>query len=265
MMIIEVICMPSRMERYYKSGSKTPNRSERNERLYRDIYDHAAYSNIEGVAHLNRTNEVDITKIKNMLKNREQYQQQKELRNIVTTKVQEKEPEVSILDEEKNYDIRDILNKAKVNRPTDNQYHRLEDTEYFKKLKQEKENPKDLRDMIDTIQNTSLYNQMEDKELSLDMFEDLKSENNTIIESKDAIQSLLEEAKKEEQKKQEEKIEMDHSFYTSSLGFAEDDFEQIADLNHNIKKNNFWIKTLVFLLLIVVAVFIIIGIYMLMK
>ena len=42
--------MASRMERYYKQGNTRLKRSERNQELYRDIYDSASYSNIEGIA-----------------------------------------------------------------------------------------------------------------------------------------------------------------------------------------------------------------------
>ena len=66
------------MEKYYSSQPETTKRSQRNQSLYREIYDLGEYSNIEAVATLDRTNEIDITKIKDMLKNREDYKRQKE-------------------------------------------------------------------------------------------------------------------------------------------------------------------------------------------
>lgn len=264
--------MTSRMERYYKPTNRTSKRSERNQELYREIYEVGEYSNIEGIATIEKSNEVDITKIKNMLKNREQYQQQRQFRQMIKKPEIEKiEANDDPLENEKNYDIRDVLNKAKVNKKTEEKYHSLDDTGYniLKNLKEKsmrhEESEDELRELIDTITSNSELNQLATKELSLDMFDDLKSENNTVIENRDAIKSLLEDAKKEEIKKNRENEEMDKSFYTSSLNFGENDFEQLSNINHNLKKNNILIKILVFIILLLVTAGIIFLIYTLLK
>lgn len=264
--------MTSRMERYYKPTNRTSKRSERNQELYREIYEVGEYSNIEGIATIEKSNEVDITKIKNMLKNREQYQQQRQFRQMIKKPEMEKiEANDDLLENEKNYDIRDVLNKAKVNKKTEEKYHSLDDTGYniLKNLKEKsmrhEESEDELRELIDTITSNSELNQLATKELSLDMFDDLKSENNTVIENRDAIKSLLEDAKKEEIKKNRENEEMDKSFYTSSLNFGENDFEQLSNINHNLKKNNILIKILVFIILLLVTAGIIFLIYTLLK
>lgn len=262
--------MASRMERYYKPTNRTSKRSERNQDLYREIYEDGEYSNIEGIATIEKSNEVDITKIKNMLKNREEYQRQRQFRQMMVKPQVAEENPTSELETEKNYDIRDILNKAKSNKTTEEKYHRIDDTGYniLKNLKEKSlkgEESEELRELIDTITSNSELNQLATREISLDMFNDLKSEENTVIENKDSVRALLEEAKKEEMKKDLEKEEMDKSFYTSSLNFGEDDFEQLSDLNHNLKKNNVLIKVLVILLFIAVTAGIIFLIYMLLK
>lgn len=235
MIILEVICLTSRMERYYKPTAHVSKRSERNQELYREIYEDGEYSNIEGIATIEKSNEVDITKIKNMLKNREQYQKQRQLRQMIKEPITTIEDKKPALESEKNYDIRDILNKAKSNKKEEEKYHRLDNTGYniLKNLKEknihQKENPDELRDLIDTITSNSELNQLATKELSLDMFEDLKSEENTIVENKDSIKALLEEVKKEELVKNSGKEEMDQSFYTSSLNFGDDDFESLKE------------------------------------
>ncbi len=232
---IEVICLTSRMERYYKPSNHTSKRSERNQELYREIYEDGEYSNIEGIATIEKSNEVDITKIKNMLKNREQYQKQRQFRQMIKEPIQTVEEEKPTFEAEKNYDIRDILNKAKNNKKEEEKYHRLDHTGYniLKNLKeksmQKNEHPDELRELIDTITSNSELNQLATRELSLDLFDDLKSEENTVIENRDSIKALLEEAKKEDQMKKKEKEEMDQSFYTSSLNFGDDDFEQISE------------------------------------
>ncbi len=262
--------MASRMERYYKSNNHTSKRSDRNQHLYHEIYEGGEYSNIEGIATIEKSNEVDITKIKNMLKNREEYHRQRQFRQMMV-KPATQEPVESVAQEtEKNYDIRDILNKAKNSKTTEEKYHRIDDTGYniLKKLKEkslQNEDKEELRELIDTITSNSELNQLATKELSLDMFDDLKSEDNTTIQNKDSVKALLEEAKKEELQKDLEKEEMDKSFYTSSLNFGEDDFEQLSDLNHNLKRNNILMKIIVVILLVAVMAGIIFLIYTLLK
>ena len=74
--------MPSRMSRYY--GSRTPNsRSERNAELYKSLYQTATdYSNVSMVATLEHPNEIEIDKIKQLIKDRETYQKQKEVSSL---------------------------------------------------------------------------------------------------------------------------------------------------------------------------------------
>lgn len=270
--------MASRMERYYKQNSSHSKRSERNQSLYRDIYDSASYSNIEGIATIEKSNEIDITKVKKMLKNREEYKRQKEVNRIIDRK----EPEVYVepvktatLDNDKNYDIRDILNKAKGNKKNEDKYHSIDNTNYdiLRKIKEKKDlfkeesNEDELRELIDTITSNTAINQLGDKELSLDLLDDLKSNNeDTVIENNSVIKNILEEAKQEEmRKKQDSTTELDKSFFTSSLNFGEDDFEKIASLNSNLMKNNVLLKALVLVVLIAITAGIIFLVYHFIK
>jgi len=64
--------MATRMQKYYKSDradANTGSRSSRNKDLYGEIYTGSKYSNIEGIASIDNANEVDITKVKEMLNN----------------------------------------------------------------------------------------------------------------------------------------------------------------------------------------------------
>ena len=57
------------MDRYYKNDTTNlKKRTSRNQQLYDSIYEDNNYSNIEGIATIDKSNEIDITKIKNMLK-----------------------------------------------------------------------------------------------------------------------------------------------------------------------------------------------------
>ena len=123
--------MSSRMERYYKPSKEVTRRTDMNRELYHKIYETNEYSNIEGIATLDTSNEIDITKVKKMLQNREDYKKQKDLRSILykekenVVEVKNEEPE-----EEKNYDISEILNKAKSEKKPDDKYRSLGNTNY---------------------------------------------------------------------------------------------------------------------------------------
>ncbi|MBD9085111.1 hypothetical protein EGP64_00350 [bacterium] len=248
----------SRMDRYYKNETlSSGKRTARNQELYNKIYEDSEYSNIEGIATIEKNNEVDITKIKNMLKNREDFPSQKEFRNYSPKEIKEPTYEKFDQEEDRVYDIRDILNKAKTNK-TEEKYQSIQDfnLDYLRKMKEtKKESNLGLGEMVDTITNTSKLNKLSDHELGLDMFEDLKSKENTIIEGKDSIRSILEEAKKNDLKKQENtSANLDKSFFTSSMNFTDDDFEQIVELNKQMKKNSITIKILIFVVITVIAI-----------
>ena len=71
--------MTSRMDRYNDEVNRT-SRSSRNRNLYNTMYSHGKYSNIEGVASLEKTNEIDINKVKEMLDSRERSQRERQYR-----------------------------------------------------------------------------------------------------------------------------------------------------------------------------------------
>ena len=94
-----------------------------------------------------------------------------------------------------------------------------------------------------------MLNKLGDKELSLNILDELKSNGNT--QTSRTIGKLLEEAKANEQE-QEEKQEIDKSFYTSSVSFTDTDFEDLKEINVTLKKNNVLIKILLVVLLIII-------------
>jgi len=158
-------------------------------------------------------------------------------------------------EEEKNYDIRDILVKAKDSRENNEEkYRSLKNTEYniLKNIKirnkQDEQQEDELKELINTITSTSFLNKMSDDELSLDMFEDLKS--NTMIGDSSSIKAILDE----EQEELNKTGEMDNSFFTSSLGFKEKDFEQLQDLSKSINKSNKIMKIILIILSIVLVI-----------
>lgn len=232
------------MSKYYYDSAPDSKRSVRNKDLYQNMYEEVEYSNIEGIASIEKTNEIDLNKIREMLRQNESKKQ---------IRVFEDLPNIKVEDEEiRNYDIKDILDKAKSNREIDNSNHCLSNTQYdiLKKinlkdnLEEEYMNASDeLKGLINTITNTSMLNKMGDKELSLNMFEELSGEENTVSEPL-----------RVEKIKEDKTIELDKSFYTSSLNFNSDDFEDLKEMNEAMQKNNFLIKVLIGLLFGILAV-----------
>ena len=47
--------------------------------------------------------------------------------------------------------------------------------------------------------------------------------------------------------------EIDKSFYTSSFGFTQSDFEELKNMNHKIKKSNKFIIVLLIILIVLIV------------
>ena len=239
--------MASRMEKYHSGTSQSGTRSVRNENLYKDIYENAEYSNIEGIATIEKTNEISLEQIRELLKERENINKRK---NMVSREVQRTYSEPV---EERSYDIRDILVKAKDNHVEDTSNRSLRNTQ-FNILKGINVDDKSYNDeeIERTLVNTGVLKGFDDKELSLDMLSDLKSTGNTVVNKTNSALLLKEvqEAKDKYQVKDDDGL--DKSFYTSSLNFKDEDFEQLKDLQDSIESNNKLIKVLFFLFTLVV-------------
>ena len=250
-----------RMEKYYKSSSKVSSRCLKNEELYRTIYDASEYTNIEGIASIEKTNQIDLTQIQEFLKKTEKKEEPEIDDNVNSLKETPKIQTPVMDDEIKTYDIRDVLNKAKTERPQQNtEHYQLNNTHYniFKKIKMEEPaSEQELKELIHTITNTSMLNKLEDRELSLNLLSSLQAGEETMIREKQEL---------EEQEKTDINIDqIDKSFFTSGLNFCDEDFEDLKDLNKNLKKSNFLIKALTFLIILIIISVVIYVIYTIYK
>lgn len=242
--------MASRMEKYHSNVSSTGRRSIRNENLYKDIYENSEYSNIENVATMEKTNEISLEQIKELLKEREDN---KKRSSIIKRELPKFPPEPV---DERSYDIRDVLVKAKDNHVVDNTNRSLKNTQYniLKNINiKEKLDEVDQAELEKTLVNTSVLKSIDDNELSLDMLSDLKSTGDTLVTQvkSDELLKEVKEAKDTYEVKDDDGL--DKSFYTSSLNFKDEDFEQLKDLQDSIASNNKMIKVLFFLLFLVIA------------
>ena len=270
--------MPSRMSRYHGNTRASSSRCERNEELCKNLYQTSNYSNISAVATLEKTNEIEIEKIRKMIKDRETYKKQKEVASIYK-KETEKENKVSIPTdfEEKNYDIRDVLTKAKEERKSaqdesykKNQYEYLLNTKTYtgkKEIQNDEEISQELKEIINTITNNADLNKLSNSELSLDLLNDLKSNtiHNGEIEN-DSIRKIIEEEKRREEKmKAEANVEMDKSFYTTNLNFSDKDFELDDNIIQEAKKGNLIIKFILGIILLLITIITIYVVYINIK
>lgn len=227
--------MASRMEKYYHDNTDILSRADKNANLYEELYDNVKYSNVEGIASIESSNEIDITKIRRLINEHEQQKKDTTfVRKTVVTNTKQEE----IL-EDKNYDLKEVLNDAKKNRPKD------EKERYVKEFKNsvilDKLNELNDSDVkIEDLTNISTLSSLGDNELSLDLLDSLKSNDNTFI------------GELSDRTKQQETEEMDSSFYTAGMSFSKEDFEELDDINKNLKKNNIWITLLVFILMVII-------------
>ncbi len=237
--------MPSRMEKYYNSNQSRNTRTSRNNSLYDRLYDNTPYSNVESVTTIEKSGQIDLEKIKKLL---EEHQEIKD-ENLIPKKRVYPEKKIETYEEpEKDYDIKVALSKAKDEYVDDNKSRSLRNTQYniLKdiNINNGKEDEDSLKNLINTIANTSILNKMGDKDLSLDILEDLKSDGKTQVNIK-PVDELIKSTNKDDDS-------MDKSFFTSSLSFGEKDFEELSDIKTSLKKNNILISILVFIFLVVI-------------
>lgn len=209
--------MATRMQRYKNDGLN--RRSQRNKELYKDIYEYGEYSNIEGITSMGKTNEVDIEKVKALLESRDDSSKRRVKAEI---KEMKDEPVFEEKGEEKNYDIRDILSKARETMPKDDKERVLRDSKYEFLNKVAADTKKDdddgdLKELINTITSTSMLNKLSDEALAGELFGDLIDD-----EKKSDSKSLKEYIKETENKALENSL--DKSFFTSSLNLSKSDF-----------------------------------------
>ena len=263
--------MASRMDRYRQKEE----RSTKNESLYRRIQDSSSYSNIEGIAEYDKTNEIDITRVKAMLQNRENYQKQKQYNTLIEKDEVKHEEVEEEYEEIKNYDIKEVLDKAKEEWDAPNEkYRSLKNIRYDildrLNLKATPEEEQELQELIDTIAMRNMQEESNESD-DLGLLDDLKSD--TMVGDASSIKKIIDEAKEEEERVEVEKIEtekaqkfdvdeLDKSFYTSTFEFSSNDFEDLMNMGEDLKKHNI---LLTILIVIIVLVLLAGGIFLIIK
>ena len=276
--------MKSRMEKYYDSNEEFVGRAAKNENLYRKK-DYSVYSSNETIIAPN--NEIDITKLKDIIQSREDYQRAKSYRNMLSDKKFDYNdvPYEEDTYEEKNYDINEILKKVKDekgNIKEEDKIRKLRNTQYdilsnlnIKCKNQEEAITKvdletqkaELQGLIDKVtKKNSIQNEEanllnleeqtyvtdENNDSALDLLSDLKSEGHTIVT--DPIKPAAEFEVNKEELVPNEKDPDETSFYSDSFTFSKRDFEGLQDLEIEEKSGSGLIKLLIIILILIIIV-----------
>lgn len=229
--------MPSRMDKYYRGATSVKSRSDKNQDLYRTIYEEGEYTNVEGISIIEKNEKIDIEKIRELIGSTKEEVKPKEVKRPSYEPVYQEE------EIEKSYDIKDVLDKAKSERPegeskfSNTQYNILKNIHLDDQMKAPNNvNDDDLKSMIEAITINSKLGE------TGDLLDDLKTIH---------APNLKEEV--EEKVEVPKEPEIDKSFFTSSLGFTSDDFEDLKEMKDSLKTNNLLTKILLFILLVVIV------------
>jgi signal recognition particle GTPase len=243
--------MRSRYERYRDKNysNDSSKRTVRNQEIYDKIYDDVEYSNVEGITSIERSNRVNLNNLRELIDRREESKRDKRY-EIVKEKVKV-ERDDDFFNDDKDYDIRDILAKAKENIKEDDKKRSLDYTKYNidltkrrqKKLSSVEDDERELEELIRNFTSTNVKTAH-----TYDLLEDLRgSEQTKVIASGDAIDKAISEAKQE----------VDESFYTTSVGLRKEDLEDLKEVSNNMRTNNILV---IVILIVLFAVIIGVGI-----
>lgn len=246
--------MASRMDRYYKTEDTVSQRTQKNRELYNEIHSTISYDDYKQIP---RVNEISKEKLRELIE--EEKKPKKQYREVPKPSVFEE-----IEKDTKNYDINEALEKAKNNKQGQSyHYHKLnkEQLELIEKIKNykasKKEDGEDLNEILNTLASTNLLKDLNDRDLSLNLLNDLKSDDeNTQVAGIETVNEILEAKEKYEKENKDDNFveenteKIDNSFYTASMQFDKEDFDDIEEIKTNLNKSNKLMKIITVILLI---------------
>lgn len=226
--------MSSRMDRYKDETPELKKRTELKADLYRNDVDNLSRLDLNSNISVLKddASNIDVDKIREMLDKRYRENTPKRKSIEIDSHIDEYEEESDLYDT-KEYDINEILAKAKTTKNVDYNEERLRkltntNQDILQNLnlspkKDKYEEEQELMTLIDTITKLELENREKaEKEAS-----DLLNLNNT-----------------------EEILNLENSFFTGNLAVTDKDYEDFKDLQSDIKSNSILIKVLIFIFII---------------
>ena len=214
--------MGSRMDKY-RNEEVIPTRSDKNKKLYTQIYN--AYDNFENLVVPSNAREISPSELKKEITSRQDYRRKKEYDEIANNRetnntiIRKEKMFEEQKKEEEVYDINELLNKATADKkgpeliePT------LANQDYLKRLKLDnrKTNIEQVKEMYEEIkEDESLEDEslMKTANLSLEILSDLKGDSDkTIVSAPIKNEELPDDSK-------------DNDFYSNTYKFSKKDFE----------------------------------------
>ena len=255
--------MNSRMDKYKNHDNNVPTRSNKNQELYKQIYN--AYDEFENLVVPSNAREITMSELKKEIASRTTYHEKK---NYDDTPVNSgREDDIPIQKEKKHvkeepqvYDIRELLDKAVSNHDNQNDDAlSLSSGDYLKKIKLD--NRKTNIEQVKELYEDTMEEEMDSDDsllktanLSLEILSDLKSDNDqTMVEAPIKNSELPEEAP-------------ENDFYSSKYKFSKKDFESKEevveedddDADDTFGEDNDKVKKFVKILLLVFGILLII-------
>lgn len=239
--------MSSRMNKYYEENNNTMTRTSKNQDLYRDISkseleNYSIKSNATVLG--DNKNEIDVEKIKKILDTK--YNEAPKRKSI---KIEEVPEEIIEREDTKEYDIKAILEKARIEKDVSYEEERLKkirDTQFdilsnlnIKKVEDnapENYQNNNLKELINTI---ALNERLHNNDVDFDLLDDLKGgEDTEVFSAMKELENELEFDKEEYELTGKNDIledktltskELEQSFYTTSNSIVNKDFEDIEE------------------------------------
>ena len=216
---IEGVIMGMRMDKY-NDQTEIPTRSDKNQELYKQIYN--AYDEFENLVVPSNAREITMSDLKKEIVSRKEYHEKKDYEGLINKKsIDEETPkEKKSMHEEQVYDIRELLSKAVSEHDSvKDDVGILANGDYLKKIKidSRKTNIEQVKEIYEDTLEEELSNDDESllktANLSLEILSDLKSDNDkTIVEAPIKSNELPTDIKESD-------------FYSSKYKFSKRDFE----------------------------------------
>lgn len=224
--------MESRMERYDEVDINDYQRSKKNATLYKEIYGN--YSDLEDLPIPENTNEIEIDSLNSIVGSRVSKRKEE----VKNQDYELEDLEDNHEDNEKVYDINELLEKAKVenakvkkeetvNKNMPNYLANLESDKSTKDIisKYDGNDDDDMPIIKEVVIEEEVNDKKGDSTLSLDILSDLKPSGNTLVSEP----MITEEDIKENQ---------DKEFFSSELKFDKKDFAKGDDDEEFFEEEN---------------------------
>lgn len=266
--------MERRTRRYEDNSQNTEmrkiSRADKNKYLYEDVNN---IIEVNSVSDFDTQTRIDLSKISSFENNREDYKKLKEYKEVFPSN-NKKEEKPSVKNQNKTFDINDILEEAKKNRIKydelekkrklrENQYATMADInekEQHERLSPSNNiNEEELTNLINTITSHNLLDEIKEAEKN--------GESGNPEETEEILSELLatnvdlhlEEGIAEEFTSSTGIGKIDDSFYTKSMDLSEQDFELKEEME---KDKSLKIKIIAVICIIVIIIVAIVFVLM---